>query len=171
MLYVNERLVTEANELEIMVQQLKDYLFVEKLIIIKDDQEPMSQDELTSLLINNSSDIYLVAIHISVLLRDFKEELAVYIQKVEKYVEDMREIENFSGVLDGFVQVTEAILEFTVLEQLLQKNLIDKEQLNEVSAKALLRAEEENYEYVLDLLEYELLSNLQHIFDEIIEVM
>ncbi|MEK5146251.1 hypothetical protein MKX53_04360 [Psychrobacillus sp. FSL K6-4615] len=171
MLYVNDHLVTEEKEVEIVAQQLKDYLFTEKLIIVKQDQQPMSQDELASLLLNNNPELRLVAMHTSVLLSEFNDELETYIRKVEVYIEDMRETENFSDVLSGFVQVTEALLEFSSVEEFLQKSLLDQQQMNDISTKALARAEEGNYEYVLDVLEYEVLTILQHFLDETNEVM
>ncbi len=171
MLYVNDYLVTEEIEVETVAQQLKDYLFKEKLIIVKQDQEPVSQDELASLLMSNAPELRLAAMHASVLLREFKEELENYIQKVENYVEDMRETEDFSEVLDGFAQVIEALLMFSAVEEFLQKSLIDQQQVNELSTKVLTRAEEGNLEYVLDVLEYEVLAILHHLLDETNEVM
>lgn len=172
MLYVNGQMVTEKMELEAVAQHLKEYLYKEKLIIVKQNNEPMLQEELASLLKSNTQEeLHLSAMHTSVLLREFKEELENYIKKVEIYIEDMRETENFSDVLEGFVQVTEALLEFSIVERFLQKRLINKEQLNQISNKALARAEDGNYGYVLDLLEYELLSILHHLFDETNEVM
>ncbi|MER2076732.1 hypothetical protein [Psychrobacillus psychrotolerans] len=171
MLYVNDYLVTEEIELELVGQQLKEYLLKEKLIIIKSNQEPMSQDELATLLKSNEAEFRLVAMHTSILLREFKEELESYIQKVETYIEDMRESEIFSDVLNGFVQVIEALLEFTSVEKFLQKSLVNQQQVNELSTKALTRAEEGNLEYVLDVLEYEVLPLLQHFLDETNEVV
>lgn len=171
MLFVNDYLVTEEKELETVAQQLKDYLFKEKLVIIRPDKEPASQDELASLLISGASELRLAAIHTSVLLRGYKEELESYVQKVETYVDDMREKENFTGVLVGFVQVTEALLEFAAVEEFLQKKLLDQHELNEISSKALARAEEGNFEYVLDVMEYELLTILHHFLNETNEVM
>ncbi|WP_427138358.1 hypothetical protein [Psychrobacillus psychrodurans] len=171
MLYVNDYLVTEENELEIVAQQLKDYLFKEKLIIVREDQVPVTQEELASLLQTNAPEIRLVAMYTTVLLREFKEELENYIQKVEVYIEDMRETENFSDVLNGFVQTTEALLEFSVVQEFLQKSLVNQQQVNDISTKTLARAEEGNLEYVLDILEYEVLPILHYFLDETNEVM
>ncbi len=171
MLYVNDYLVTEEKELETVTQQLKEYLSKEKLIIIRPNQEPFTQDELESLLMSNKEECRLVAMNTSKLLREFKGELESYIRKVETYIDDMRETENFSNVLNGFVQVIEALIEFSSVERFLQKKLVDKQQLNELSTKALTRAEEGNFEYVLDVLEYEVFPLLQHFLDETNEVM
>lgn len=171
MLYVNDHLVTEEKGVKLVAQQLKDYLLIEKLIIVKQNDEPMLQDELAELLMNNTSELRLVAKYTSELLREFKVELESYIRKVEIYIEDMRETENYSDILNGFVQVIEALLEFSSVEVFLQKSLVDKILVNELSAKVLVRAEEGNFEYVLDVLEYEVLSILQYFLDETNEVM
>lgn len=171
MLYVNEHLVTEEKELETVAQQLKEYLLKEKLVIIKADQEPFSQEELFNLLMNGEEELRLSAIHTSILLRGFKVELESYIQKVETYIEKMRDSENFADVLNGFIQVIETILEFSSVENFLQKSLVNQQQLNELSTKVLARAEEGNYEYVLDVLEYEVLEILHQFLAETNEVM
>lgn len=171
MIYVNDHLVTVEKELEAVVKQLKDYLFNEKLVIVKKDQEPMSQGEVARLLMSNEPELRLAAMHTSVLLRGFKEELESYILKVETYVEDMRETENYSEVLGDFVQVIEGLLTFSAIEKFLQKSLINQQHVNELSSKALKRAEEGNFEYVLDILEYEVLAILHHFLNETNEVM
>ena len=171
MLYVNDHLVTEERELEAVAQQLQGYLFKEKLILVNSNQEPFLQEELADLLMSKKEELKLTAIHSSIMLREFKLELEDYIQKVEAYVEDMRESADFSGVLNGFIQVMESLLEFSAVEKFLQKDLIDQQQLNELSTKVLARAEEGNFEYVLDVLEYEVLAILHHFLAETNEVM
>ena len=171
MLYVNDHLVTEERELEAVAQQLQGYLFKEKLILVNSNQEPFLQEELSELLMSKGEELKLTAIQSSVLLREFKLELESYIQRVEAYIEDIRESENFTDVLSGFVQVMEALLEFSAVEQFLQKDLVDQQQLNELSTKVLARAEEGNLEYVLDVLEYEVLDILHHFLAETNEVM
>lgn len=171
LLYVNEYKVTNEKEVEIVKEHLEEYLSKEKLIIVDHEGQPISQEGLSQLLLENVSELRLAAKSTSVMLREFKEELVSYIQNVETYIERMRENENFSDVLNGFIQVTEALLQFSSVEAFLQKSLVDQEQLNDLSTKALMRAKEGNYEYVLDLLEYELLAILYHFLDETNEVM
>lgn len=171
MIYVNGYVVTEENDFDTAAELLKNFLFAEKLIVVKEDKEPMSQHELTAILKSGTKEIKLSAIKSSLLLREFKEELHTYILQVEQYVEKIRETENLSTVMNSFVQVTEALIEFSAVEEFLQKKLVQQNQLNDISRKALEQAEVGNNEYVLDLLEYELLPILHHFLDETNEVM
>jgi len=102
---------------------------------------------------------------------DFKEELHTYILKVKAYIETARETEDFSSMMTSFIQVTEALIEFEAVANFLGKKLIDQEQIQTISIKALEQAEEGNIDYILDLMEYELLPILQHFIDETNMVM
>lgn len=171
MIYVNDVLVTEEENQKIAEKMLKMYLTTEKLVLIREDNEIVDEQEIGTILINRPAIVKLKAIRTSALLRDFKEELQNYILRVEEYVEATRESEDFSMVMTSFVQVTEGILEFSAVAKFLQKDLIDQQQIHEITKKALQQAEAGNNEYLLDLLEYELIPMIYHFLSETIEEM
>lgn len=171
MIYVNGNIVTDADDIEIAAQDLKGYLATKRLLIVNDAEEPMSHQQLSAILSSNTEEIRLAAIETSILLRAFKEELATYTLKVEQYIESTRETEDYSTVLTSYTQVTEALLDFSVVEEFLQKELIDQEYLSDISSKCLKRGEEGNFEYILDIMEYELLPLFENFIKETNEVM
>lgn len=171
MIYVNGHIVTEEKSYETATEHLKEFLFKEKLVVVKEGDDPMSQEELSTILKSDVKEIKLTAMKSSTLLRGFKEELHTYILKVEQYIENIRETEEFSTVSKSFVQVTEALLEFSSVEEYLQKELVQQPQIEDISRKALEQAKVGNNEYILDLLEYELLPILHHFLNETNEVM
>lgn len=171
MIYVNDVLVTEEKTLELAEKALKVYLATEKLVLTGQNEELLTEKEIEQMLVNLSTTIKLTATGSSKILMDFKEELHTYMLKVEAYIETTRETEDYSSIMASFVQVTEALLEFEAVANFLEKNLIDQEQIQTISIKALEQAEEGNTEYLLDLMEYELLPILQHFIDETNMVM
>ncbi|MGB2872592.1 hypothetical protein [Psychrobacillus psychrotolerans] len=171
MIYVNGNVVTDSNDHEVAVEYLKEYLSAQRLLVVNSNDEPMSQQQLSTILLSNVEEIHLIAIKTSIILRGFREELHTYILKVEQYVEDIREIEDFSTVMSSYTQVIEALIEFLSVEEFLQKQLIDQKHLNDISLKCLKRAEEGNFEYILDVMEYELLPLLHNFIKETNEVM
>lgn len=171
MIYVNGNIVSDTDDIEIAAQDLKGYLATKRLLIVNDAKEPMSHQQLSAILSSNTEEIRLAAIETSVVLRAFKEELAAYILKVEQYIESTRETEDYSTVLTSYTQVTEALLDFSVVEEFLQKDLLDHQYLSDISSKCLKRGEEGNFEYILDIMEYELLPLFENFIKETNEVM
>lgn len=171
MIYVNDVFVTAEATYELAEVALKSYLATEKLVIVGPNKELVTEQEIEQILMNLTAKVNLTAICSSEILKEFKEELHSYILKVEEYIEVAREAENFSTTMTSFVQVLEALIEFEVVANFLQKKLIDSEQINVISTKALKQAEEKNTEYILDLLEYELLPMLHRFIDETNMVM
>ena len=171
MIYVNDVLVTEEETYELAKNSLKVYLASEKLVLLNKMKNSYMNNEMEQILMNLPSAINLTAIRSSELLADFKEELHSYILKVEGYIDTTRETEDFSTTMTSFVQVSEALLEFEVVANFLEKKLIDQDQIQTITKKALEQAEEGNTEYLLDLMEYELLPILQNFIDETNMVM
>lgn len=166
MIYINDVCVTESIDPFEREKHVKQYLHKEKLTITDENESPLSAQEVGRLLLDASGTHHLKAVKNSLVLREFKEELRQYIQKVECYIEDIRESEDFSTVTGGFIQVAETLLELDAAASYLQKELIDHQLLNELSEKAMKQTEQNNYEYVLDLIEYELLPILQEFLNE-----
>lgn len=171
MIYINGFVVTGSNEYEVVLKEVKDFISTRRLLIVDSNNDPMSQEQLSTLLLHNSGEIQLTAIETSIVLRAFKEELDAYTLKVEQYVDNTRASEDFSSVLNSYAQVTEALIKFISVEEFLQKQLLDKQLLNELTHKCLKRAEEGNFEYILDIMEYELLPLLRNFVKETNEVM
>lgn len=171
MIYVNDVLVTNEETLELAEKALKDFLATEKLVVTGQNEELLTEQEIKQILVNLPTTIKFTAISSSKVLLDFKEELNTYILKVEAYIDTTRETEDFSSTMASFVEVTEALLEFEVVANFLDKKLIDREQIQTISKKALEQAEEGNADYLLDLIEYELLPILQYFIDETNMVM
>jgi len=171
MLFINDILVTEEDDIQVVEKSVKSYLTEQKLVIMNEDNHPMNEEELQDNIANYSGTLKLTAITTSMLLREFKGELHNYILKVEDYIGDTRETEDFSTVSISFIQATEALLEFEVVAEFLQKKLINQQTIQDISRKALEQAKIGNSEYILDLLEYELLPILNHFINETNEEM
>ncbi|WP_046174425.1 hypothetical protein [Domibacillus indicus] len=166
MIYVNGQLVTTSKNKIERNDNLKTFLYKEKLVIIDDTNVPVSSSGINAICDNSEEIYHLKAIKTNSILRDFKEELAVYINKVTHFVDETRETENYSSVPNAFIQVAEALIEFNKVADYLQKELIDINSLNNLSEKALIQTESGNIEYVLDLIEYELLPILEVLLKE-----
>lgn len=171
MIYVNNILVTQEANKSVAGAVLKEFLIAEKLVVVKKENQPMSEQELNHALMNITEKLQLTAVRSSVLIREFKEELHSYNLRVEKYINDTRQSEDFTNITTSFVEVTEALLEFSTVSNYLQKEMINKELIQELSEKALQQVEVGNTEYLLDLMEYEILPILYHFIQETNEEM
>ncbi|MBP2241984.1 hypothetical protein J2Z40_002557 [Cytobacillus eiseniae] len=171
MIYINDQLIVEDTSQSDSSIIVKKYLHKNRLVLVNNDGQPMSDEELNTFLSHLNGVQKLKAVSISNLLRDLKQELQLYIKKVEAYIENIRDNEDFSSVNTGFAQVMEGILEFSVVASFLQKDLIDPSYMQQLSEKAFARAETGEDEYVLDIIEYELLPILNRLYDEINEEM
>lgn len=170
MIYVNNIDITSENELDI-ISTIKAFLTKEKMILVNEENLPIDNKDLEEIVLNMEENLFLNAIHTNSIIRDFVVELKEYVSKVEEYVENVRDTEDFSTVTDSFINITEALLEFSTVAIFLQKELVDQIQLKELTNRSLIGAESGNLEYVLDIIEYELLPILHRILNEINEEM
>ncbi|WNF22611.1 hypothetical protein [Mesobacillus jeotgali] len=173
MIYINEVPVAGDLNLELLKREIKAYLHKEKLVLIDQSGNILSENKVNSLLESSieKDQLFLQGVKTNLLLRDFKDELILYIKKVEDYIENVRDTEDFSTVKDSFVQIIESVLEFTSVSDFLQKDLIGQDTVKELAQKAFAQAESGNDVYILDLIEYELLPLLNHFSEGIQEEM
>ncbi|WP_102273793.1 hypothetical protein [Cytobacillus massiliigabonensis] len=171
MIFINDELVTNETDPIEVEQIVKKYLVREKLVLVDKEGQPLGPEEQAELLSETLSDHYFEAVHTSILLRDFRAELQLYIKKVDEYIENTRDKEDFSTVNVSFVQVIEALMEFSSVSTFLHKDLMDPIVLTSITEKAFKQMEMGNLEYLLDLMEYELLPVLNEFVDEINEEM
>ena len=171
MIFINDQLIVEDMNQSNSSYIVKEYLSKSRLVLVNKDEQPMSEEEMNTLLSDLNGVQKLKAVSTSNLLRDLKQELHLYNKKIEEYIENIRDNGDFSTVNSGFAQVMEGIIEFSAVASFLQKDLIDPSYLQQLSEKAFSRAETGEGEYVLDIMEYELLPILNRLYDEIIEEM
>lgn len=148
-----------------------DYLKKKQMILISEEGRPLSNNDLTNILLNNNTPLYLHAKSTSSLLREFKEELYIYINKVTDYIDTTRDSDDHSTTVSSYSNIVEALFEFIPVTKYLQKNLIDTEYIHNITERVFERGQSNDYDYILDIIEYELLEILQTIYNEIQEVM
>lgn len=169
MIYINKILVTKGtNRIEVS-QAVNTYLLDNKLVLVNNEGETLSEKEINELFFDSISNQHLQAISTLTLLTDFKMELDLYIHKVQEFIDDKRDSGNLSIVSVGFIQLIESTTNFSVVSSFIQKDLIDEVTIKELTKKAFEQAELGNVEYILDLMEYELLPILHDLLNEIQE--
>lgn len=166
MIYINDVFVTESKNPTEREQLLRKHLQEEEVILVDEKNVPLDINKIGDFLLDVTNTHYLKAIKTSFVLQEFKVELQQYIEKVENYIEQLRDNENYTTITEGFTQVVEALIEFDKVAAYLQKETIDQDMLREISVKAITQAEMKNFQYVLDLMEYELLPLIHNLFDE-----
>lgn len=171
MIFINDQLVVEDTIQSDVTHIVKGYLHKNRLVLVNNEGQPMSDEEMKTLLSNLNGVQKLKAVSTSNLLRDLKQELQLYNKKVESYVENVRDNEDFSTVITSFAQVMEGILEFSAVATFMKKDFIDPSYMQQLTEKAFAGAETGEGEYVLDMIEYELLPILNRLYDEINEEM
>jgi hypothetical protein len=165
MIFVNDQLVAHEGTHEMLFTELKNYLKLNQLVIINENNDPLYDEEVFALIANNKDECRLQAIYVNQLLSDLCLELTNYIKKIEDYVEKARDTGNLSSVHEAFVDVMEGLIEFSKIQDYIQTSVIDSAYLEKISLKALQQAQLGNDEYVLDLIEYEITP----IFEELLE--
>lgn len=170
MIFVNGVCITNKIQQNDNYIQIKNFLSKEKMVLINDDEQPMSEETLLEIL-KSDKDHYFRAVTTSSILRGFKDELSIYISKVENYIENEREIESNPNVINGFIDITESLFQFLSVEDYLQKKIIDQDHIKNLVKQTLYRVEVGDNNYVLDIIEYELFPILQRFEKEIIEEM
>jgi hypothetical protein len=167
MIFVNGQLVAHEGTDEFLFTELKNYLKLNQLVIVSENITPLNDEEVFALIANNKDECHFQAIYANQLLSDLFLELTNYIEKIEVYVERIRDEGNLSSVHEAFVNVMEALIEFSKVQDYIQANVIDPTFLEKISFKALQQAQVGNDEYVLDLIEYEITP----VFKELLELI
>lgn len=147
--------------------KLEEYIKINNLVIVDENDVPLGRDEVFA-LIKKSEKCYLKAVQTNQLLSDFYMELNSYIDKVESYVDRVRENErNLHSIPTAFINIMEALIEFSRIHSYVQTNIIDLEFLEEISLKSLQQVQHGNLDYILDLIDYEIVPLLKDLRDSI----
>lgn len=148
---------------------LKSYLNSNHLILVNKENVPLMEDEIIKKLEQNVQEYHFNAIHSKELLTNFCEELRMYFEKLEAFIETAREEEQYDTVNTAFINVIEALMEFMIVQRFIDKTIYQASDLENLSTKALQQAQIGNNEYVLDLIEYEVFPLVEQLLKEIEE--
>lgn len=169
MIFVNGQIIASEGTNDMLFAKLKEYVKINHLVIVDENDVPIGREEIFTLIEKNEN-CYLKAVPTSQLLSDFYMELNNYIDKVESYVEAVRDNEgDLHSVHTAFINIMEALMEFAKVQSYVQTNVIDFEFLEEISSKAFQQAQHGNLDYILDLIDYEIipvLKDLQELIKE-----
>ncbi|WP_339210968.1 hypothetical protein NSQ41_03055 [Aeribacillus sp. FSL K6-8210] len=172
MIFVNDQLVVQDTTLEEALTKIKEYLWKHHLIIINNENVPLTDSQLEEVIKQNENQqVFFKAIKIKELLFEIYSELNDYVDKIEQYIDNIRDEENYSSVQEAFANVVEALIEFSNTQKYLDINVIDPKRLEEFSLKALRQTQLGNVEYVLDLMEYELVPLFKRLLKQLEERM
>ncbi|WP_259549295.1 hypothetical protein MHI39_06000 [Heyndrickxia sp. FSL K6-6286] len=167
MLYINGKLLTGDKNQQNRVDLVNQYLSENDEVIIDKNGNYLNNYEITQVLLEEVVNIKTVKS--SSLAVNFISDLEKYVNKVENYIEDVREKEEYHSLSVNFVDTMESFIEISKIQKYYHVSIVNEKFFDMLLAKAEERMKEGNLEYLLDLLEYEVLPKLEELLAAIKE--
>ena len=153
---------------ESVFNKLMEHLKEKKLLITDIQGNPLSESEILNILnLNDQYSFYTK--HIYEIEKEFIEDFNLYVSKVEEKFKEISDIEDKSLIITAFVEVLEALIELQKVSKYFNFSVIDIESINALAEKALERIEEDDIDYIIDVLEYELIPKLNNTKSKLLE--
>ncbi|QXE00959.1 hypothetical protein [Terribacillus sp. DMT04] len=149
------------NNKEDLYEEIKVYLHEKQFIINDESGAPLSEKAFMEIIASHSSYSFSVK-QISTIEKEFIEELVIYIEKVKDKVDSFSKSNDKELIINGFINLINSLIEIQATAGYFEIEIIDIEYINELATRAISRIEDGDYDFLVDVMEYELVPSLVH---------
>jgi hypothetical protein len=167
MIKINDREFKNESVIEI-IDSINDYLKEEKLILINNEGMPLCNKEVNTILANNT-DFNFIATSLAFFEEETIKETLSYVKKVIHEVNRIINLDLEVNLLSVITDLLEGIEDLKILErnyEIINFEILD---VQKISLEILSEYQSGNENYILDVLEFELLplyTNLEVLLKE-----
>ncbi|WP_339060492.1 hypothetical protein [Tepidibacillus marianensis] len=150
------------------MNEIKKYLRENNLIIVDQSENPFSFEEIESMILNETEPIFYVKYIVDLEKETIKDTIE-YINNAEKRIHDIIEENNQVSIVQAFVKLMEALVSLEKIMSHFGSETLTSSWIQTISEKALSQIEKENYSYLVDLLEYEIMPKLVELKEALLQ--
>lgn len=168
MYIINGKVFTRNDGINTLMKEIKTYLHDNQLVLTNDTGIPLVEEEITNIISTNPTYTF-DSVSVSKIEVDFVNEISSFVVKVEKQFNQLTSVNDKGLIINGFIEFTNSLIEIERAAQYFDINFIKFDQINEIASKVVSRVESNDLDFVLDIMEYELIPILQNFKERLLE--
>jgi hypothetical protein len=155
MIKVGDKILQKKPNIDDNFKILKEYLNLNKLIVVNKEGEPLNDQAILSCL--SSEDSHFHVKQVNVLEQETIIETLQFTSRVEQTIKDTLDNHEEVAVFQTFIEIIEALTHLEKVAMYFSIEDINSTKIKELSKKGLQQMEQKNESYILELIEYECL--------------
>jgi hypothetical protein len=168
MIYINGTKIQRQSSLEDTFNSIIMFLSNENSVIVNEHGVALSNNEILNILANQA-EVHFQTKKISEIEKETLEELQNYVENAELEIEKLRENGNLGEIVQAFQDIVEALFYFSKLQDFYQLTIINLNHVHKLTEKSFNQVKEANSDYLLDVIEFELLPMIESLKEAIEE--
>jgi hypothetical protein len=163
----NERFYPNSG-MENLFKKIKSHLHENQLVLADSSGAPLAETEIINIITSNSTYSF-NSISISEIEDGFVHEMLEYVEKVEKYFSELSISSNSELIINTFIDLINSLTEIIKVANYYEFYFISIDNINEIANKAVSRIEAGDIDFILDIMEYEIIPSLLDFKSKLIE--
>lgn len=151
---------------ESLINEIKKYLHNEKKILLDKKGETLNDEALIEIIKSNKGYEFKTNE-----LRDievgFLKEMKNYLYELEFYINKVSYLEDQSNKINCFIDTINSLTELETAARYYNIDFYSIEEINEIANKAIKYIELNNIDYLMDVLEYEIVPRIRNFLEQI----
>lgn len=153
---------------ENILNQIQTHLYQNQLVITDNKGTPLEENEILNIISTHSTYCFNTT-SISDIENGFISEIIDYIKKVENHFTQLSMSNDNGHIINIFIDLINSLIEIESTVGYFGIDFLNVEQIKEIANKALSRIEKGDIEYILDLMEYEIIPTLLNFESKLLE--
>jgi hypothetical protein len=156
MIKIGNQTFERKNTLKETWKNIQNYLHENQLILVDEQGIALNENQIIAKLTTETVCEFYTK-EVKELERETIDEVICYIGQVEGKVEELLESDQREILTQSFVDLMEALLEISTLCRYFHLDVLTEEKVRDLFQKALPRVEQRDEQYMLDVIEYEMI--------------
>ncbi|WP_404404894.1 hypothetical protein [Jeotgalibacillus malaysiensis] len=166
MYVIDQKTFYKTVNTESLINEIKKYLHNEKKILLDKKGETLNDKALIDIIKSNKGYEFktneLRNIEIG-----FLKEMKNYLYELEFYINKVSYLEDQSNKINCFIDTINSLTELETAARYYNIDFYSIEEINEIANKAIKYIELNNIDYLMDVLEYEIVPRIRNFLEQI----
>lgn len=138
-----------------LLKEMQSYLHEKHLVITDNKGIPIDDKEIVNIVSTNQTYRFYTT-SVSVLENEFIIEMIDYVERLEKHFPKIAASNDKVLIVNSFIEIINSVVELEGVSKYFNMNVVNIERINEIVNRALVRIEQDDLEYIIDVIEYEM---------------
>lgn len=162
MIKIMNQFFKRKDTLEETWKDIKEFLHNNQVIVVDSNGVALSENQIIEKLTTETNFEFFTK-NVFELEKETISEVIRYIDQVEVNVATVLESNDIESLIQSFADLMEALLEITSLCEYFQVDELNGEKVHSLLQKALPRVDQKDEQYMLDVIEYEIIPIMQSV--------
>ncbi|MET3697648.1 hypothetical protein SAMN05877753_106246 [Bacillus oleivorans] len=168
MFIINKEKFSSKNGIDNLLKEIKFYLHENQLVLTNSKGVPLTEEEIENIISSNPSYKF-DSISVSELETEIVNDMVDYIKRVEKNFSEISQSNNNEKIINSYIELINSMIEIVKVAEHFDIEFLTPEQINEITNKSISRIEKGDIEFIIDVMEYELIPMLFDFKENLLE--